>query len=950
MEKYIAPISEIGFDNLVQVGGKGANLGELTRAGHCVPSGFSVKVTAFDDFLAVNQLRDTIHRIAKTIDFKNLPEVESKTAEIRRHITQSEIPVEITNEIADAYAQLHDPDHDPSGALTDTPAPLVAVRSSVGTRDGSRSSFPGQMDTYHNISGAPAVIELVRKCWASAWSTRAACTVHTLGIDYRNILIAPLIQRMVPAETAGVLFTVNPQNADSSQVMLNACFGLGEGVVSGRIDPDQYVVCKDTYTVLTSHIGKKAFKIVHDTSGSQGNCEIPLSARDACAACLTDAQIIELASTGVRIEQHYGVPQDIEWAYVGDRLFILQSRRITGLERIEAARNELTGEVEEKKPECVSEWVSEFDTVIKDPPDTFTSANISEVLPGVLSPLSQTGLKHLDYGFWKANIDFGLIDQPFPEGDYDYLFLGFFYGRAHLNLSMFNRIVAKIPGASAAEFDRPMKKADNAADISVPASFKLRQVPFLTKVALKSLVVRLLTPSRLRRQTARMHRQLEEFRKIDLRQKDLNELIDLIDRNRDLGQTVMVLHIINSMFAVATYEVLRKLTRRWLKDKSGALASRLVTGLGNIESAKPSFEIYRLYRLAGDAPLLQQIFLEQPPDTVLGRLQQEKAPDAVNFLAELNAFLQRYGYRSVFEAEMMLPSWEQDPSFVFSLIQSYLKADHVKSPEETEARQQEDRRVAETEALKKLPFPRRLIFKRVLKDARTFIPGRENNKAILMMGTHMAKKILNEIKRRLAANGDLPQEDDIYFLSQQELRDLCRENRPVPVDRIKQRRDEYNRNQTITLPEQFTGRPRPITQEEDDDATADPHLLKGLAVSPGKVTGPARVIMNPRQDAHIESGEILVVPVTDASWTPLFLMAAALVVDIGGLLSHGSIVAREYGIPGVLNVISGTKRIKTGQIITVDGNKGEVYLHDDAGASTSESPGQSADKSTDETV
>ncbi len=911
MGKYVSLISEIGLADMAEVGGKGANLGELTRAGYRVPPGFSVKAGAFDAFLKTNQLSDPITDIAAELDYQDLEQVAVKTASIRQLIEQAPMPADIAAEIIHFYERLQEEED----------SLLVAVRSSVGTRDGSRSSFPGQMDTFHNVSGLEAVLELVRKCWASVWTDRAACTLQALGINHRNILIAPLVQKMVPSEVAGVLFTANPRNADASQFMLNACWGLGEAVVSGRLEPDEYVICKQTGTILSAQTGHKTFKIVYDESGREGNREVALDEGKARQSCLREEQIADLVTAGRGIEEHYGRPQDIEWAYAGGHLYILQARNITGLERIEAGQKKETGE-----------WISEFDTPVKDPPEIFTSANISEVLPGVLSPLSQSGLKILDYGFWRANQRFGLVRDPFPEAEHEHMFLGCFYGRAHLNLSAFNRIVSQVPGGSATEFDRPFETGGDTADTTAAPDFTWKQVPRLIGIALRALYIRFQTPARLKYQIAFMHQRLEAFRRIDLSSKKLIELDDLLEENREVGRTVMVLHIINSMFAVVTYEVLRKLTRRWLRDKSGILASRLVTGLGTLESARPSFEIYRLYESVEASPALKQIFQEHPPETVQDRLYQETSPEVAAFLAELEEFLRRYGYRSVFEAEVMLPSWEQDPGFVFGLIQSYLAAGQVKSPEETEARQKQDRLAAEAEALGKLSFLKRLIFKRALKDARIFIPARENNKAILMMGTHLGKKILLEIKQRLAEAGVLEEPDDLYYLSHDEVRSLCCGRSPREGDRIRRRKEEYQRNQTVTLPEQFTGRPRPLPPSQGEMEAV--HVLKGLPVSPGRVTGSARVIMNPREDARMESGEILVVPVTDASWTPLFLMAAALVVDIGGLLSHGAIVAREYGIPGVLNVISGTRRIKTGQMITVDGSRGEVYLHGDSPAET----------------
>ena len=235
MGKYVAFTSEFGLDLIAEVGGKGANLGELTKAGFRTPPAFSVKIQSFDSFLEANNLNGPISEIALSVNYKQMSDVEQKTAQLRKMISSAVLPEDIAAEIRDAYMRLQG-DDDP---------PLVAVRSSVGTRDLSRSSFPGQMDTYHNIIGAEEVLARVKECWASMWTSRAACTMHAKEIDYRMIIIAPLVQLMVPSETAGVIFTVNPLTGNKEELVIDAGYGLGEAVVSGKITPDNYIIGKE---------------------------------------------------------------------------------------------------------------------------------------------------------------------------------------------------------------------------------------------------------------------------------------------------------------------------------------------------------------------------------------------------------------------------------------------------------------------------------------------------------------------------------------------------------------------------------------------------------------------------------------------------------------------------------------------------------------------------------
>jgi pyruvate,water dikinase len=405
---------------------------------------------------------------------------------------------------------------------------------------------------------------------------------------------------------------------------------------------------------------------------------------------------------------------------------------------------------------------------------------------------------------------------------------------------------------------------------------------------------------------------------------NLEDFAELLEAKSREGREILTLHILNSQLSPAYYGALRKIARNWLGDEIGAFCARLVTGLATMESARPTVGIYRLYRFVADSPCLTTLFREKEAREILPALEGSHEAEAEEFRNRLDAFLKEYGYRAVAEAEMRAPSWDEDPTFVLAMIKNYLRAGRVEDPADIETRQRKDREAATEEAYGRLGRFKRQVFKWVLKEACTFLAARENGKALTILGLHDLKKTLRVLGKQLFEKGMLKDPDDIYFLSMEELIAFCRGEKIDVPSLVPPRKQEYERDKKLTLPETFTGRPIPIRQEEDVPAT---RLLKGLPVSPGRVTGPARVIMDPRVDAHLEEGEILVVPVTDTGWTPLFILAKGLVVDIGGLLSHGSIVAREYGIPGVLNVMVGTKLIKTGQIITVDGAKGEVYLH-----------------------
>ena len=900
MESYVAFLKDIDLADLPQVGGKAANLGHLTGAGYRVPDGFCVKADAFDFHMRENGLRERMREILGSLDFDDLDSVEEGMAMVRELFESYEVPGPVERQLCEAYRHL---------VAGDSEGTLVAVRSSVGTRDLSATSFPGHMDTYHNVLGEDEVVRLVRKCWASAFSYRAAVNRHARGIEHFDVFVAPLVQLMVPADSAGVIFTANPMNNRTDQVVINACFGLGEGVVSGEVNADHYVLDRGSLEIITREIGDKKVKFVLDEAAGSGICRVPLEPPECTSACLPEEQVRELAGEAVRVENSYGCPQDVEWAYHDGKLYLLQSRAITAL-----------GESAD-----AGEWVSEFDTRVDPRYPYYTLSNISEVLCGVLTPLTIAGIDHLDYGFVKTNHDFGLMKGVEPDSEYT--FLGIFYGQAHLNLSVVKALTRKLPGASAQEFERMVPECDEDWDDGTfrptPRALLSLAGP-LVRIPYKMIR----TPKEVTDIRRRLEKTVAECQRMDPENMSYTAYLEWMDKSREYRSPVIALHITASQFAVVFHDFLRKVTERWLDDPHGALASRLVTGLQNIESAQPGVGIWDLSRKVFGFETLERIFTENEPGEILKALEADPSHEASDFLRSLGTFMEKFGYMSVFEAELMLPNWEDDPSYVFAMIKNYLEAEPGFDPRELSLRQENERGETYEETMRRLKGPKRWLLNRLLSLTQRYIALREYTKATLIIGVAQTKREYHALAGRFAADGVIARPDDLFFLTNMEVEALARgEGKDLAVDElVARRRREYERNKSIVLPEYSKGKPRPLSKGELG-LESDVEVLTGISVSPGRVTGAARVITDPRRSSEIRPGEILVAPVTDAAWTPLFLTAGAIVVDVGGPLSHGSIVAREYGIPGVLNVGVATKLVKTGQTITVDGDEGKVYLH-----------------------
>lgn len=321
MSGYTLALEEIGEGSVQRCGGKATGLGELIRMGVRVPPGFCLVAEALSHVMEANSLTGPIADITAGLDFEDYAGVEEKTARIRSLITSAAVPDDLRSEFGERYRRLVDDDNR-----------FVAVRSSVGVKDSDIASFPGMMDTYHYVLGEAQVLEKISECWASLWTPRAAFARHHKSIPHHLGIIAPVVQLMVNSDIAGVLFTANPVSKNTGETVIEANWGLGESVVSGKSMNDFYVVDKDPPTIKQRRIANKTVMVTMDDERGSGRTERPVPADRATAPTLSDLQLVELAEAGGRIEQHFGFNVDVEWAYQGDTLYILQSRGIRGLD------------------------------------------------------------------------------------------------------------------------------------------------------------------------------------------------------------------------------------------------------------------------------------------------------------------------------------------------------------------------------------------------------------------------------------------------------------------------------------------------------------------------------------------------------------------------------------------------------------------------------------------
>lgn len=911
-------------ENATAVGGKAAGLARLSRASHAVPPGFVVTAAAFRAFMEHNQLE----------------RFETDAAALER-FDNCVWPAELRSAIEGSFAALR-------GQVGEMP---VAVRSSATAEDGASASFAGQHLTVLNVHGEADMFRSILECWASLYGATALYYRETKGIEDEAPAMAVVVQALVPAEASGVAFTLDPVSGDRNVVVIEGAWGLGEGVVAGIVTPDHLVVRKSDGVVTTHDVSMKERRVLPAPGG--GTTVEELSGELARAQVLTDEQAAQLARLAMQIEVQAGLPQDIEWAMADGKLYILQARPITagfapadpkppiaGGAAVDAPpKAAVPSAPASAEPELPAEgWVSEFDTET-DPETIWTAANVQEVLPGQVSPfnLSFTIPIMNEYGDEPLRRMGMRVKTKDP-------FSAYFYGRPFLNVTLSLEMIDQTPFAQSEGFNEQFygQGRDQMTEVEIP--------PVVKKFSFGRMWRYFVVAPRVIWFTLRMSADVKNAERIvkKIEEKDAErppeqqsdeDLIAMIEQDVREGAEVGVVHVSGAGLTGANFESLRQLTKNWLDDQDGSLHNRLCTGLAALESALPAFHLWDLSRLVLASDALRQAFEPADGAEIERRLVALSGTDANRFREQLETFMTRHGHRSVMEAEISAKSWEEDRPTVLAMVRNYLHAGESAEPRRSQERQRTERERATAESLARLSWWKKPLFRYWLKQAQNGVISREHTKELFVRALDRGRRVSRHIAQRLVERDLIESTWDMYYLTWDETKSLLRgqSTRDGARALIARRREAEERNKRVALPETFRGRPKPLSLEQQ--RLPEGQILRGIAVSPGRVTGRARVIIDPRVDATIEPGEILVAPVTDAGWTPLFVAAAAVVVDVGGTLSHGSTVAREYGLPAVVNVKHGTRMIHTGQTITVDGTAGIVIL--DGGGEKREAGGLS---------
>ncbi|MGY0021031.1 rifamycin-inactivating phosphotransferase [Streptomyces sp. YJ-C3] len=861
-EQYVLDLQGIDESQVAIVGGKGAHLGVLSRIeGIRVPAGFCVTTDAFRRIMAdAPSVGDRLEQLSR-LHPDDREALRRLSSQIRRTIEEIAIPDDVAAEITRAVSRLGE-------------QAAYAVRSSATAEDLPTASFAGQQDTYLNVVGATAILRHVSRCWASLFTERAVTYRQRNGIDHRTVHMAVVVQRMVFPDAAGIMFTADPVTGNRKVATVDAGFGLGEALVSGLVNPDVFKVRQGE--VVAKAVSAKQRAVLALPSG--GTHEVAIDSQRQEQPALTDAQVVRLVQLGRRIEGHFGRPQDIEWCLVDDDFQIVQSRPITTLFPIPESGDQdnhvylSVGHQQMMTDPMRPLGLSVWRLTAMAPMHEAGGRLFVDATRRLASPASRTAL--LDLVGRGDPLIRDALETVLDRGDF----------------------VPSLPDAT------------TGGPRATPAS-----APIETDPAIVTGLV-----ERSQASIAALER--------DIRTKTGPALFDFLlkafeEHKRVLSDPLSLQAIMAGM--EATWWLNDKLLE-WLGEKNAADTLTL-SAPDNVTSEM-------------GLALLDVADVIRPQSEVVAFLQNVEDDGFLDELAKLaggpeardaiEAYLDRYGMRCVGEIDITRPRWRERPSTLVPVI-----LDNVRSfaPGAAERRFEQGRQKAQRKEqevlsrLRALPDGDRKAdeAKRMIDRVRTFIGYREYPKYAIISRFFVYKQALLAEAERLVQADVLPEKEDIFYLTFQELHDVVRSNQ-VDDGLIQQRKDAFQSYHALTPPRVLTSDGEAVSGAyRRDDVPAG--ALIGLPVSAGTVEGRARVILD-MAEADLEAGDILVTAFTDPSWSPLFVGIAGLVTEVGGLMTHGAVIAREYGLPAVVGVEQATRLIRDGQRIRVHGTDGYIEI------------------------
>ena len=875
---------------LESAGGKGANLSALVRAGFAVPKGFVISTGAYVDFVAANGLDRFILDTAAPASLDEPSSLDDASVRIRERFEAGVVPEKISREILAAYAKLG--------------APPVAVRSSATAEDLPDTSFAGQQDTFLNVLGDNALLDAVVRCWSSLWTARAIGYRARNGIANHDVALAVVVQEMVQSEASGVLFTANPLTGKRSETVIDATFGLGEALVSGLVEPDHFVVDEDR--IVAKSLGAKAVSIESIEGGGTRQVSVDVADRQS----ISDGEIVGLAQLGRHVEALFGSPQDIEWALADGGLQLLQARPITSLFPV---------------PEGLAAT----------PLRLLISFGAIQGMLAPMTPLGRDLFRVLSSTLARRfGTETTLETQAFVRVAAGRLFIdATLVTRSRHTRRVFREAIANVEPGIGQAFEAISDELA-MANPGKPVRFSsvLTAATFATRVAFG--ILRALARPEARRARAQqwIETNLASMRERSLAAKTLAERTDLLAAFPE----EMISSLVPCLVPVVATGVasLALLVRLASNVPNGPrMALEATRGLAHNVTTEMDLALWDVARAIRGDPASALHFEGASASKLAAEALDRRLPSASQ--AAVDGFLALYGARGVAEIDLGRSRWCEDPTPLMEAIGSYLQIeDGPSAPDAVFSRgaaaaRESTRALAA--ALRKARFGwfKAPLATWIASRMHALAGMRESPKFTVIRSFGILREGLLESGRQLVVEGVFDRPEDLFFLHLPELRAIASGDRRDRRDWrsvVSERRAAFDREMLRRqIPRVLLSDGRAFYGGGVPSGETGDGVLFGTPVSPGVVEGLVRVVLDPHQ-ARLEPGEILVCPGTDPSWTPLFLAAGGLVTEVGGMITHGSVVAREYGIPAVVGVDGATTRLATGQRVRVDGSLGHVTL------------------------
>ena len=870
MNPYVREFREIDTTGLSEVGGKGVNLGELSKIdGIRVPEGFCVTTNAYRKSLGKNEAFHALLDQLTQLNVEARDQIGEISRKIRETILEAEIPSDVVKAVAHHLTQFGN-EH------------AYAVRSSATAEDLPHASFAGQQDTYLNIKGEDAILQHIRKCWASLFSDRAVMYRMQNGFDHRKVYLSVVIQRMIFSQASGILFTADPVTSNRKVLSVDASFGLGEALVSGFVSADNYKVREGR--IVEKTISAKKMAIYGRKEGGTEVKEIESDQQNR--STLSDEQVLKLERIGRQIEAYFGSPQDIEWCLADETFYIVQSRPITTLYPIPEANDE-------ENRVYVSVGHQQMMT------DPMKPLGLSFYLLTTNAPMCKAG------GRLFVDITQQLASPAGREmvlktlGKSDPLMKD-----ALMTIIERGDVIKSLPNDDKEQ--RPNKSNQAMSFVNVQ-----------TQIDNKPTIVSKLM-ERSRSSIEKLKQVIQTKRGSDLFEfilEDIQQLKKFLSDPESLGV------IMAAMNALAW---INEKMNEWLGEKN--VADTLSQSVPNNITSEMGLA------------LLDVIDVIRPYPEVIGYLQHAKDDDVLDEIAKFEggqvsrdaiiAYLNKYGMRCNGEIDLTNPRWSEKPIALVPMILNNIKNVEPYASKRIFEQKRKEALKKEQELLdrvKSLPNGEQKAkeTKRMIDLIRNFSGYREYPKYVMMNRYFIYKLALLEEAEQLVRAGVIHEKEEIYYLTFEELHEVVLTNK-LDYEIISKRKEEYKRYEKLTPPRVITsdGEVIPGKYKREDLPV---RAMAGLAVSSGVIEGRARVILR-MEDADLEDGDILVTNYTDPSWTPLFVSIKGLVTEVGGLMTHGAVIAREYGLPAVVGVENATKLIKNGQRIRLNGVEGYIEI------------------------